>query len=64
MVDISSGDTILFKPKNGGIFPTGEEHRKGYVESVRDEVIVRKNDGLVDKITNDQIVKVFSGGTD
>lgn len=57
MDNISNGDTIMFKPKNGGEFPTGEKTRQGTVEAIRnDDIIIRKADGFTDRITMKQVV--------
>jgi hypothetical protein len=56
--NISKGDTVVFQPKNGGTFPTGEKTRNATVEAVReDELIIRQSDGFTDRITKDQLLR-------
>lgn len=61
MTDVSVGDTIVYKPRNGGSFPTGEEERSAVVEAIRSEIIIRQiNDEFTNRIEKDQVVCVCS----
>lgn len=65
MTNVSAGDTVMYRPKNGGVFPTGEKERSAFVETVRDEITVRQTeDKFTNRIKNDQVVCVCSGGAD
>lgn len=64
MTDVSAGDIIMYEPKNG-VFPTGEEQRSAFVETVQNEIIIRQtDDGFTNRIEEDQVVFVCSGGAD
>lgn len=58
MVDsIEKGADILYRPKNGGEFPTGESTREATVEAIRGEdIIIRQPDGFTQRISEEQIV--------
>ncbi|MFB6186659.1 MAG: hypothetical protein ABEI86_07325 [Halobacteriaceae archaeon] len=54
----SEGDTISYRPSNGGTFPTGEKTRRATIEAIRDdEIIIRQlSDGFTNRISKSQIV--------
>jgi len=57
MDNLETGETVLYTPKNGGTFPTGEKTRSAEVEAIRgDEIIIRQDDGFTDRISSEQIV--------
>lgn len=57
MTELSQGDSIMFEPRNGGQFPTGERTRSGTIEAVRDnEIIVRQSDGFTDRTSPEQVI--------
>jgi len=65
MANISVGDIVLYEPRNGGVFPTGEETRQAVVENIREEIIVRQcRDGFINRIGEDQVDCVATGGSD
>lgn len=56
-MDFDTGDEIMYKPTNGGTFPTGERTRPATVEDTRgDEIIIRQPDGFTNRITKSQVV--------
>lgn len=64
MADISAGDIILYEPKSG-VFPTGEKQRTAFVEKVQNEIIIRQTDDeFTNRIEEDRVVCVCSGGSD
>lgn len=65
MAQISVGDIVLYEPQDG-VFPTGEEVRRGVVEDVvAEEIVVREfENNFTDRITEEQIDCVTTGGCD
>lgn len=56
--NIQEGDKLIYQPKNGGEFPTGEMSRTATVEAIRgEELIVRQQDEFTNRIEENQIVE-------